>query len=300
MKGSLLVALLALMPTEVVVNEGESLTQVARRELGSAEGVSELKALNGLKGDTVAPGTKLKLPGPDRARAQSALETGRNAVRCADARAPGCEAAAAKLREAEAHFQNARYMEAAQAADEAWRLQAARPSASQPTTFTVEVDEKGTTKVKSKSGPPVEVEAEDITRSVQPGESVRVEKGQPPPPPRPALGSPQPSQPDNKRKLSLKPAKGGLGPIILSWQAVEGAEKYEVELVPDQGEKRVWTASNNQLKVTLPAAGTYRWSVRALKGDTRSEPSPERGFEVAAETPASKPINLQVQPTKWK
>jgi hypothetical protein len=299
MKGSLLVALLALAPAEVVVNEGESLAQVAQRALGSPSGASELKALNGLKGDAVAPGTKLKLPGPDRARAQSALETGRNAVNHADAKVPGREKAVAKLRDAEDHFQNARYTEAAQAADEAWGLLATKQSTSQ-TSFTVEVDEKGTTKVKSTSGQPVRVEALGVTHSVQPGENVHVEKGQPPSPPRPALVSPRPAQPADKRRLSLKPGKDGLGPITLSWQAVEGAEKYEVELVPAQGEKQVLTALHTQLKVTLPVAGSYRWSVRALTRDTRSEPSPEQGFEVAEEAPATKPINLQVQPTKWK
>lgn len=258
MKGSLLVALLALAPAEVVVNEGESLAQVAQR----------------------------------------ALETGRTAVNRADARAPGHEKAVAKLKEAEDHFQKARYTEAAQAADEAWKLLATKQSASQ-TSFTVEVDEKGATKVGSKAGH-VRMEKDGITRLLQPGENVRMEKGQPLPPPRPALGPPQPSQPDNKQKLSLKPGKDGLGPITLSWQAVEGAERYEVELVPARGEKQVLTASHTQLKVALPVAGAYRWTVRALTRDTRSEPSPEQGFEVAEEAPATRPINLQVQPTNWK
>jgi LysM repeat protein len=299
MKASLLLALLALAPTEVVVNDGESLAQVAQRTLGAPSGASELKALNGLKDDAVAPGTKLKLPGPDRARAQSVLETGRNAVKHADATAAGREEAVAKLKEAETHFQNARYEEAARAADEAWKLLASRPSAAQPTAFTVEVDKQGATKVESKSGPPVRVEAEGVTRSVQAGESLRVEKGQPPPPPQPPLLAPQPSQPASNKRLSLKPSKKGLGPITFSWQAVQGAEKYEVELVPDKGEKQVLVASNTQLEVTRPTAGTYRWSVRALARDARSAPSSEQRFEVAEKAP-KKPINIKVQPAKWK
>jgi LysM repeat protein len=303
MRASLLLALLTLAPTEVVVREGESLAQVAQRTLGGPSGASELKALNGLKDDAVAPGTKLKLPGADRERAQNALEAARKTVKQVDAKATGLEAAVAKLKEAEVHFQNARYAEAAQAADETWKLLAMRPSTSPPATFTVHVGPEGTTKVESKSGPPVRVEAQGVTQSVQPGESLSLEKGQPPPPPRPALVPPQPSQPANKRKLSLKPAKGGLGPITLSWQAVEGAEKYEVVLVSAKGEKQVLSASHPQLKVTLPAAGAYRWSVQALTRDTRSEPSPEQGFEVAEvaeKAPANKSIKLQVQPSKWK
>ena len=79
MKSSLLLALLMLAPTEVVVRDGESLAQVAQRALGDRGSASELKALNGLKDDAVAPGTKLKLPGPDRGRAQHSLTTARNA-----------------------------------------------------------------------------------------------------------------------------------------------------------------------------------------------------------------------------
>jgi hypothetical protein len=248
-----------------------------------------------LKEGAVAPGTKLKLPGPERTRAQSALETARNAVRHADTKVTRREEAAAKLKDAEAHFQNARYEDAARAADEAWKLLSA--SASQPTTFTVAVDDKGATTVKSISGQPVRVEAAGVIQPVHEGESVRVEKGQPPPQPRPPLGVPQPTQPANKLRLSAKPAKGGLGPITLAWRAVEGAEGYEVELVPALGERRVLSASAPHVRVELPA-GAYRWSVRALARDARSELSPEQGFEVA-EAPAKK-INLEVQPSKWK
>ncbi|WNG34793.1 LysM peptidoglycan-binding domain-containing protein [Archangium violaceum] len=295
MKSSLLLALLTLAPTEVVVRDGESLAQVAQRALGDRGGASELKALNGLKDDTVAPGTKLKLPGADRSRAQSVLETARNAVKHADAKMARREEAAAKLKEAETHFQNARYQDAAKAADGAWKLLS--ESAAQPTAFTVAVDDTGATTVKSVSGQPVRVEAEGVTRPVLVGESVRVEKGQPPPAPRAPLSVPHPTQPADRLKLSVQFAKSGLGPITLAWQAVEGAEGYEVELMPQQGEKRVLTATATQLKVALPA-GTYRWSVRALARDHRSEASTEQGFEVA-EAPA-KPINLQVQPSKWK
>lgn len=296
MKSSLLLALLMMAPTtEVVVRDGESLAQVAQRTLGDKGGASELKALNGLKDDAVAPGTKLKLPGADRARAQSVLETARNAVNQADAKAARREEAVAKLKEAEAHFQSARYEDAAQAADGAWKLLSA--SASQPTAFTVAVDDKGTTTVKALSGQPVRVEAEGTTRPVYAGESVRVEKGQPPPPPRSPLAVPQPTQPADKLRLSVQFAKGGVGPVTLAWQAVEGAEGYEVELVPARGDKRVLPATTAQLKVTLPA-GAYRWSVRALARDQRSESSAAHAFEVAEAEPKS--INLQVKPTNWK
>jgi hypothetical protein len=232
----------------------------------------------------------------DRSLAQNALETARNAVKHADAKAARREEAAAKLKEAEAHFQSARYEEAARAADGAWKL-LSTSTASQRTNFTVGVDEKGSTTVTSHSGQSVRVEGQGITRSVNPNESLRVDKGQPPSEPKPLLGVPLPTQPSNKLKLTVQPAKGGLSPITLAWKAVEGATGYEVELVPVQGEKRVLTASTAQLKLPL-SAGAYRWSVRALAGEVRSAASPEHGFEVAA-APA-KSIKLEVQQPKWK
>jgi hypothetical protein len=223
------------------------------------------------------------------------LETARNAVKQADAKAARRDEAVAKLKEAEAHFQSARYEDAAQAADGAWKLLSA--SASQPTAFTVAVDGNGATTVKAVSGQPVRVVAEGITRPVYAGDTMRVEKGQPPPPPRSALAVPQPTQPADKLRLSVQFAKGGLGPVTLAWQAVEGAEGYEVELVPARGEKRVLTAPAAQLRVSLPP-GAYRWSVRALARDQHSESSAAQVFEVAEAEPKS--INLQVQPSKWK
>ncbi|WP_375766977.1 LysM peptidoglycan-binding domain-containing protein [Archangium gephyra] len=293
MKSSLLLALLMLAPTEVVVRDGESLAQVAQRTLGDRGGASELKALNGLKDDAVAPGTKLKLPGPNREHAQRSLTTARNALAAADTQAARREEAAAKLKEAEAYFQGARYDDAAQAADGAWKL----VSTTQPTAFTVAVDDKGATTVESRSGQPVRVEAEGVTQRLNAGESLRVEKGQPPPPPRAPLGAPQPTQPTHKAKLTVQLAKSGPSPVTLAWKPVEGAESYEVELVPARGEKRTLPASAHQLKVSL-AAGAYRWSVRAVTRESRSEASAEQLFEVA-EAPA-KSINLQVHPTNWK
>jgi hypothetical protein len=293
MKGSLLLALLVLTPTEVVVREGESLAQVAQRTLGDTSGASELKALNGLKEEAVPPGTKLKLPGPDRERAQRSLAAARNAVDQADSRAQQREEAAAKLKEAEGFFQGARYDEAAQAADQAWKLLAA--SAPQPTVFQVEVAEDGATTVRTVKGSGVRVQDEHgNTRELKENESVRVEKGAPLPPPPPVLSVPQPTKPTDAQRLSLRPTRGGLGPVTLAWSAVQGAQGYEVELVPTAGERRVVTVSAPQLKLPLPA-GKYRWSVRALSGAARSEPSPELQFEVAEGA-----LRLDVKSPKWK
>ncbi|OJH34704.1 LysM peptidoglycan-binding domain-containing protein [Cystobacter ferrugineus] len=287
----LLMALLSLAPGEVEVRAGESLDQVAERTLGNRDRASELKALNKLQGDTLVPGTKLKLPGADRERAQMALESARNSVAQADPKSPQHEEALAKLKEAESLFHNERYAEAAQTADDAWKRLAERPA--QPTRLSVVVNDRGDTVVKAVSGR-VSVEGGGTTRVIEDGASVQVEKGQAP---RLVLGVPHPTQPGDKQRLSVKPDKSGLQPVRISWQAVQGAESYEVELVPAQGERRVMPASQPQLQVPL-AAGTYRWSVRALARDSRSEASAEQGFEVAE--PPAKRLPVKVKSSKWK
>jgi LysM repeat protein len=287
----LLMGLLTLAPGEVEVRAGESLDQVAERTLGHRENASELKALNKLKDGALAPGTKLKLPGPDRDRAQMALESARNSVAQSDPRSPQHDEALAKLKEAEAHFQSARYEEAAQTADDAWKRLAERPAP--PTRLSVVVNDKGDTVVRSISGR-VRVEGNGTTHVLEDGAGVQVEKGQAP---RPMLGVPRPTQPADKQRVGVKPAKSGLEPILISWQAVEGAEGYEVELVPAQGERRVMPATQPRLQVAL-AVGTYRWSVRALGRDIRSDSSAEQGFEVQ-ELPA-KALRVKVKSSKWK
>ncbi|WNG19820.1 LysM peptidoglycan-binding domain-containing protein [Cystobacter fuscus] len=287
----LLMALLSLAPGEVEVRAGESLDQVAERALGDRDRASELKALNKLQGDTLVPGMKLKLPGADRDKAQMALESARNSVAQSDPKSPQHEEALAKLKEAESHFQSARYAEAAQTADDAWKRLAERPA--QPTRLSVVVNDRGDTVVKAVSGR-VSVEGGGTTQVIEDGASVQVEKGQAP---RVVLGVPRPTQPEDKKRLSVKPIKSGLQPVLISWKAVQGAESYEVELVPDQGERRVMPASSNELKVPL-AAGSYRWSVRALSRGSRSEASAEQGFEVAE--PPAKPLRVKVKSSKWK
>jgi len=235
-----------------------------------------------------------KAPSHSREHAQTALDSARSSVAQSDPRSPRHEEAEAKLKEAEAHFHGARYGEAAQAADAAWKLLGERPA--QPTKLSVMVDAKGTTVVKTVSGR-VSVEGSGVTEVIEDNDSVSVDKGQAP---RRQLGPPSPTQPADKQRLSVKASKKGLEPILISWRPVKGAERYEVELWPTGGEpgpRRVLPATGPELQVPL-AAGAYRWVVRALARDTRSEASAEQDFEVR-EAPA-KGIKLKVKPSPWK
>jgi LysM repeat protein len=281
-----------------VVGPNETLRQVAERTLGDASAAEELRALNGLRSDTVAEGTRLKVPGQDRALANKALETARTLVAQAKHTATLAQAEV-RLKEAETHFRAARYAQASEAANAAGKLVAAAP-ASQPSTFSVEVADGGSTTVKVTQGPPVRVQSEGVIRPVAKGESLRVEPGSPPPAPLAALAVPRPAQPEDGMQLKLKPDKEGrLGPVKLAWAAVPGAERYEVEVVNEveatPALAQPVTLAATEMKLPALPAGRYRWTVRALGPEGRSEASAPRRFELVVDR-----LKLEVQTGKWQ
>jgi hypothetical protein len=282
---------------EVVVGERESLAQLAERLLGDPLGASELRALNGLTSDAVPPGTVLKLPPEgDRAKALGALTAARHAMTQAGAEAAKHEEAAARLREAEAHFQTAQYQSAAQAADGAWRL--LTPAMAGRSSFQVSVDEEGATTVAVQTGPAVRVTAEEVTQPVHAGEVVRVEKGQPPPAPRRPLAAPTLRKPEADARLKLVPVRGKLGPVTLSWTAVQGASRYEVEVLSAEGaaiHHSTIAAAQQQLELPPLPPGRYRWTVRSLSEGQKPAPASERLFELVEDA-----VKLQVGSPAWK
>ncbi|MCE9666285.1 peptidoglycan-binding protein LysM [Myxococcus stipitatus] len=295
----LLVAWLGLAPSQesTVVGANESLREVAERVLGDAAAAAELRALNNLSSDSVAAGTRLRLPGQERVLALKALETARTLM--AQARDDtGLREAAARLKVAEEHFRAARYTQASAAANAAG-AQVAAPGAPQPSAFTVQVHpDAGTTIVTVTRGPPVRVEAEGVTRPVGPGETVSVEKGHPPTAPPVPPGIPRPEQPEEGALLKRRAdAKGRLGPVKLVWAAVTGAERYEVEVLREQQATPVFTQAATAPEVKLPPlpAGRYRWTVRAVGSAGRSEGSPPRWFELAPDK-----LKLEVQKGQWQ
>jgi hypothetical protein len=158
-------------------------------------------------------------------------------------------------------------------------------------------EDGGSTTVTVTQGPPVRVQAEGVIRPVAKGESVRVERGSPPPA---ALAAPRPAQPEDGMQLKLKPDnQGRLGPVKLAWAAVPGAERYEVEVVneaegtPAMAQPVILSATETKLPA-LPA-GRYRWTVRALGPEGRSEASPTRRFELVVDR-----LKLEVQTGKWQ
>jgi LysM repeat protein len=279
---------------EVVVNEQESLADIARRTLGDPKGASELKALNGLTSDAVPAGTRLKLPPvEERKKAESSLQLARNAVAQADRKAERREEALAKLQEAEAQFQAADYVSAGKTADSAWALLA--PGSAQPSVFQVSVTPEGDTTVTVKAGPPVRVRAEDKTRAVNQGETVHVEKGRPVPAPEALLAPPQPRTPSEGVRLKFAPVRGKLGPVKLTWSAVSGAKGYEVEVQPAEGELLRQTLTATQWELPPLPAGRYRWRVKAVGDRQKSNASPDRLFELIEDR-----VTLKVGEPTWK
>jgi hypothetical protein len=295
---ALLALLLSSSPREVVVGAGESLADVSRRELGDASAESELRALNHLPADAgVPPGTRLRLPGEDRERALKALGAARNAISQTDSGEVGKEARS-RLDEAESLFVRAEYVRAAEAADEAWKRVSEQKSAE--TAFSVEVSDGGTTKVTSRAGTPVRVEAQGVQREVNAGQTLSVARGEAPPVPR-AAPPPVPvlSFPGENAKLKLKPdSKGNLGPVQLAWKKSNTAHSYRVEVVSDLSDIAPITLESATPFLSLPPLppGHYRWRVLAQGGEAlNSEPSAMRRFELVVE-----PLKLEVRQPIWK
>jgi LysM repeat protein len=283
---------------ETVVLPKETLSDVARRTLGSSEAASELKAINHLAADDVPTGTHLLLPGPERDLALGAIASAKSAVRQAKVGAARSEASG-RLADAERLLSAAHYAEAAAQADGAWKLVSQRPE--DPSHFAIQVADDGTTQVRVDSGIPVRVEAEGHTRAVSPGETVLVRRGEAPgvpsgsttPPGPGALEAPVLLFPAPNFHLALDPVGKGVGPLRLSWRAVAGARGYLVELRGPSPQ----TVRTTHPEANFPSvlSGSYRWSVRALGVEGALGPAAERALAISSGN-----IKLEVQPPDFK
>ncbi|HEX4803270.1 MAG TPA: peptidoglycan-binding protein LysM, partial [Myxococcaceae bacterium] len=242
--------------------------------------------------DTLPAGATLRLPGPERARAQSALMAARNALNQSDLQADGRAEAAASVGRAEQLFQSAKYEESAAAADAAWRLLSG--FGAQSTRFAVQVTD-GQTRVTSRSGRPVRVEREGLSRAVHPGQALTITEESFP---GAAPAMPELVSPPDLARLTTRPNPKGIGAAALSWQPVAGAARYLVEIVPLESPSAkpiALSVDKPGARVSLPV-GKYAWSVRAVaEQGAKSNSSSRRSFELAVE-----PLKLEVKETRWK
>jgi hypothetical protein len=227
---------------------------------------------------------------PSEAAAQSALQAARTATA---SRKSVPVLAKEKLSLAESFCKEGKYKECAAAADEAWKLSAKESADSSH--FAVEVAKDGSTHVRAKSGKPVQVAAQGVSRPVYAGQAVAVAQGKPPASPVEIPGVPHLKTPASEERLRLKPSKKGLGPVTLAWDAVNGASSYEVVL---EGSEQPLQLASPKARVQLPylPAGTYRWAVRAVgASDIKSDLSEKRAFELIED-----PLKLEVKGGDWK
>jgi len=283
-------------PGETVVRPGESLAQLAARTLGSEGAGPELLAFNHLEGTPTA-GTRVLVPGPERARAVAAIGSARSAVVQAPAGGARTEAEA-RLAEAESLLARARYADAAAQADGAWKLLA--EAHEERSHFAVAVEPDGRTRVAVREGVPVRVEAQGRTRAVRAGETLTVIRGEPPGTPQlepsgsaPAGEPPILMSPEPGLKLALEPAPGGLGPVRFAWKPVPEATGYVLELAGP----RTQSIRTAQPVVTVPGlpAGKYRWTVRAVQPDGTLGPAATRAVQLVPGR-----IKLEVKETPWQ
>lgn len=265
--------LLGAPPRTVVVQKGETLEQIAKRELGESAAASELAALNGIsKGTELKKRTVLTLPGEERQRAVRALNAAAKKVEAAQE--PHREPARAKLKDAWASLRAARYTEAQARAETAEKR-----AKGGVTKFTITADEgtkesrftveSGTLAV-SGGGKVSEARAGQSVRVGKKGHTVR--SG----PPAPLL-----TGPDDGGVVDRAGAQ-------LSWQPSKGARGYVVVVARDLALlDRVATIPLDAVAVTLPPAlpkGVYYWRVSAVAADGAEGPAAgPRVFQVTRE-----------------
>lgn len=300
---------------ETVVARGETLRQVAERTVGDVRAVSELQSLNALPASTrsVPEGTRLRIPGPERGHARSALNAAWATVRNSEAKRARASAEET-LQEAERHFSMAHYDEASQLADAAWALASAAASSRQHFAVTVEAEGE-ITALTVHEGPAVRIAAQGVTRTVEAGETTRVRRGQPPPlrgtrqatatvstsaPPTASpvravrLPAPAPVFPAAQAVLKLGSEGGGLGPVNVRFSPVAGAEAYLVR-VTGEGNTHTVRATGTEARLPALAAGSYRWTVSAVKEGQVGARSAATAFTVEAA-----PLTLDVKGSGWQ
>jgi hypothetical protein len=92
--------------------------------------------------------------------------------------------------------------------------------------------------------------------------------------------------------------------IELKWTAITGAEKYELVIIPDVGEKIIEIVDENKIKTKLPVAKSYTWTARAYVGEEKGEPSKSETFTLIgkkiSKPEVEKPTDIFVDVVKWE
>lgn len=285
----------AFEPT-VVVQPGESLDQVARRSLGDSAAADELRVLNRLLPDAaVKPGDALRVPGPEREEARTAVAAAESAVARSPVDVKIRQRAIEALARARAAMRGARYGESVAAARESLALTG---DAAAKSRFTVTVGDDGQTRVSVHEGPPVVLEASQQAVPVAAGQSARVAPGLAPEPAEPMLPAPEAREPADGAQLRAGFTEGLVGPLAFTFGEVPGAARYVVVFSRDLDGKDL--VSQHEVVrgpvVTALSAGRYVWRVSARGASgVPGKWSPPRVFHLEPNPP-----RLEVGSPTWK
>ncbi len=265
---TLLVAVLLAEPSPapeatVVAEPGESLEALAKRAMGDADAASELRAINRLPAvGKLRPGEKVRLPGPERDAARSAIAEAEAALARPDVAPKAKQKGLDVLVRARSALHSARYGTAIDTAHEALRAAGFDASKSK---FSVSVADDGATRVSVSEGMPVLVEASGKATPVAAGASVHVNPGMAPGPTESLLPAPVAREPADGAVLHVGYTEGLIGPLAFTWSDVPGAEHYIVLLSHDVEGRNV-VAQHEVVKgplITALATGRYFWRVSA-------------------------------------
>jgi hypothetical protein len=261
------------VPTEVRLQPGQTLEDLAKKHFNDPGAADEIRALNNISpGTQPKPDTALRLPGKERDQALMTIQVATQALQ--QAQADGAEEYAPQqlektkksLQAAEEARKRADYKDCRRLADETWALARLARKESldrrpKQNRFTVSVDKQGTTRVEVMEGDGVKVTAGKKSTTVKRGYAVRVQPGKEPEKARPQLPPPQPVLPVNGSILVTSS-------IYFSWKPVEGARRYVLLISKDraglQPVRQLTTANTSYLLRSSLANGSYHWFTRTV------------------------------------
>jgi hypothetical protein len=259
--------------TELILKPDQTLEEAAEKIYEDAKASDEIRRINKIpKGQQPPAGKTMRLPGPERTMALTALQVASLAI--AQAKEEKAEAFASEkllaaqnaLQKAQAARLDADYSACQRLADEAWALarlarQESLSKQDKKNRFSVSVDEQGTTRVEVAEGDGVEVSAESRSSRVTEGQAVQVKSGFPPEKARLLLPPPDPILPYDGSNL-VTPS------IYFRWQVVNGASRYVLLITRDpegiQPVRQLTTENTSYLFQSSLSNGTYFFFLRTV------------------------------------
>ncbi len=259
--------------TTIQIGPEQTLEELAQQRYGDPSVAKEIRALNNISAGTQPkPGTTVRLPGPEREQALTALQAARQSLQkahdnnCGQHAPDRLEKAKDKFDLAQKALSDDKYNHCRIFADETWALtrllcKEVQEKDASTNRFSVSVDEKGTTAVEVKKGQAVKVTAGGQSINVKPGHAAIVKAGKQPEKPKKLLQAPAPILPNHGSTL-VTPS------VYFSWNLVPGASRYVLLISNDKnGFQPVHQHTTDKTFYLFKSsidAGTYYWFLRSV------------------------------------